>query len=336
MTALRAPRIALAALPSLLALAVGCGGPAVPPAEPEGASSEPTAAASAATTSAPASDPPAAKPAEEPAPTAAPASDPPAAKPAEEPAPAAQETADVPCEPKAGVVAAKGPKLELTVDRAKVDIEGKRLEVKLSRPACKVVLKVIGESGSVLANVSKPFDGASAGSPLVVGWSPSSAENVSRIEVWGHDTAGFYVGVAITPWNLKIAHEEVNFENDSDAIRASEVPKLEASLQKVKEALTKYKDLGNISLFIAGYTDSVGSAEHNLALSRRRAKSIAGWFRGRGLKIPISHEGLGEYSLLVKTADEVAEPRNRRVDYILSVEPPRLPTGSVTFGWKGL
>jgi outer membrane protein OmpA-like peptidoglycan-associated protein len=222
------------------------------------------------------------------------------------------------------------------VDREKVDLEGKRLEVKLSRPACKVVLKVIGESGAVLANVSKPFDGAGAGSPLVVGWSPASGETVSRIEVWGHDTAGFYVGVAITPWNVKIPHEEVNFENDSDAIRASEVPKLEASLQKVKEALTKHKDLGNISLFIAGHTDSVGSAEHNLSLSRRRAKSIAGWFRGRGLKIPISYEGLGESSQLVKTADEVAEPRNRRVDYILSLEPPRLPTGSVTFGWKGL
>lgn len=284
-----------------------------------------------------ATEAPADKPAEEPAPAAT-ASDPPAEKPAEEPAPpppAASAATDVDCKPKGGAAAAKG-KLELSVDRSKVDLEGRRLEVKLSRPACKVVVKVIGESGAVLANVIQPFDGSPAGTALLVGWSPSSPEAVSRIEVWGHDTAGYYVGVAITPWNVKIPHEEVNFETNSDAIRQSEVPKLEASLQKVKEALSKHKDLGNISLFIAGHTDSVGSAEHNLGLSRRRARSIAAWFRGQGLRIPIAYEGLGEASLLVKTADEVNEARNRRVDYILAIEPPRLPAGAGGFGWKGL
>jgi hypothetical protein len=44
----------------------------------------------------------------------------------------------------------------------------------------------------------------------------------------------------------------------------------------------------------------------------------------------IAFEGLGERSLLVKTADEVDEPRNRRVDYILALEPPALPFGE----WK--
>ena len=204
------------------------------------------------------------------------------------------------------------------------------------RPACKVVLKVIGESGNVLANVTQGFDGMPAGTALTVGWKPSSAETVSRIEVWGHDTQGYYVGVAITPWNVKIPHEEVNFETDSDAIRPSEVPKLEASLEKIKEVIGKHKDLGNIALYIAGHTDTVGGADHNLNLSRRRARSIAAWFRSHGLKMPISYEGLGEHSPLVKTADETAESRNRRVDYILSLDPPRLPAGAVNFGWKGL
>jgi outer membrane protein OmpA-like peptidoglycan-associated protein len=324
-------RISLAAIPSLLVLAAGCGGSNVPAQEPEVAPETTPADVKA---EAPAEEAQPVKPAEEAAPSSD-ASETPPAKPAEEAAPAAQ-AADIPCEPKAGGAAAKGPKLELSIDRSKVDLAGRQLEVKLSRPACKVVLKVIGESGAVLANVAKPFDGFPAGTALVVSWSPSSPEPVARIEVWGHDTAGFFVGMAVIPWNVKIPHEEVNFENDSDAIRASEVPKLEASLQKVKEALSKHKDLGNISLFIAGHTDSVGSAEHNLGLSRRRARAIAGWFRGRGVKIPIAYEGLGESSQAVKTPDEVAEPRNRRVDYILAIEPPRLPTGSVSFGWKGI
>jgi outer membrane protein OmpA-like peptidoglycan-associated protein len=324
-----ARRITLAALPCLLALAAGCGGTSVPePATEATPSARPNEAQPATADEAPA----AAKPAQEPAPT----SEAPPPPPAEEPTPAAAQGPAPDCEPKGGKSTAKGPKLELIVDRAKVDLEGHQLEVKLTRPACKVVLKVIGESGNVLASVTQSFDGMPAGTALTVGWKPSSAETVSRIEVWGHDTQGYYVGVALTPWNVKIPHEEVNFETDSDAIRPSEVPKLEASLDKIKEALSKHKDLGGIALYIAGHTDTVGGADHNLSLSRRRARSIAAWFRNHGLKMPISYEGMGEHSPLVKTADETDESRNRRVDYILSLDPPRLPSGTVGFGWKGL
>jgi outer membrane protein OmpA-like peptidoglycan-associated protein len=238
--------------------------------------------------------------------------------------------------PEGSAPAAPKGKLEVTIDRSKVDLEGHRLEVKLNRAAAKVRLKVLGESGDVLAEVEQPFDGAAAGTALVVAWSPSKPEPVARIEVWGHDTDGFYAGVAIVPWSVKVPHEEVNFENDSDAIRASEVPKLEASLKAILESIASHKELGSIGLFVAGHTDTVGSAEHNLGLSRRRAKAIAAWFRAHGLRTPIAFEGFGEHSPLVKTADEVAEPKNRRVDYILALEPPRLPSGPVTFGWRGL
>lgn len=226
----------------------------------------------------------------------------------------------------------KKPSLQVTIDRSKVDLAKHTLEVKLSRAAEKVVIKVIGESGAELANVEKPFSGAAAGTPLEMSWTPSSDEAVARIEVWGHDTEGYYAGVAIIPWNVSIPHEEVNFATDSDVIRESEVPKLDASLQQIKDALNKHKELGKITLYIIGHTDTVGSAEHNLQLSRRRARSISAWFKGRGLKNPIAYEGLGESAPAVKTADEVDEPKNRRVDYILSLEPPRLASGELS--WK--
>ena len=79
-----------------------------------------------------------------------------------------------------------------------------------------------------------------------------------------------------------------------------------------------------ITLFIAGHTDTVGSASANLKLSQERARSIAGWFRKRGVRLPISYEGFGETSLAVKTADNVDEARNRRADYVLSDGPPTL------------
>jgi outer membrane protein OmpA-like peptidoglycan-associated protein len=237
--------------------------------------------------------------------------------------------------PNGGAAAPKG-KLEVTIDRAKVDLEGHRLEVKMNHAAEKVRLKVLGDTGEVLAELEQPFGGAAPGTALVVAWEPKSAAAVARIEVWGHDTDGFYAGVAVVPWSVKVPHEEVNFENDSDAIRASEVPKLEASLKAVLVAAASHKELGNVALFVAGHTDTVGGAEHNLGLSRRRAKAIAGWFRQHGLRIPVAFEGFGEHSPLVKTADEVAEPKNRRVDYILSLEPPRLPSGPVAFAWRSL
>lgn len=229
---------------------------------------------------------------------------------------------------------ARPPALQVTIDRSKVDLENRKLEVKLSRAAAKVRIKVLGQSGAVLAEEEKPFDGAAAGTPLVVTWTPSSDETVARIEVYGHDTEGYWAGVAIVPWSVRIPHEEVQFETNSDVIRPSEVPKLEASLKKVSELLMQHGELGKITLFIVGHTDTVGSAEHNLGLSRRRARAIAAWFKGRGLSLPIAYEGLGESAPLVPTADEVNEPRNRRVDYILSVEPPKLPSSEAS--WKTL
>jgi outer membrane protein OmpA-like peptidoglycan-associated protein len=218
----------------------------------------------------------------------------------------------------------KKPPLQVSIDRAKVDLVKHSVEVKLSRIAERVTLKVVGQSGAVLDEVEKSFSGAAAGTPLVVTWAPVSDETVTKIEVWGYDADGYYAGVAIIPWSVTVPHEEVNFETESDVIRPSEVPKLESSLQQIADVVSKHQDLGKITLFVVGHTDTVGTVDHNLTLSRKRARSIAAWFKGRGLAAPIAYEGTGKAGLLVKTADQVDEPRNRRVDYILALEPPRL------------
>jgi outer membrane protein OmpA-like peptidoglycan-associated protein len=240
---------------------------------------------------------------------------------------------DITPPPGAGSAApAKKPPLVATVDLSKVDLAGHSLEVKLSRAADKITLKVTGQSGAVLADVEKSFAGTPAGTVLVMTWTPSSDEQVAKIEVWGYDTDGYYAWAVITPWSFTVPHEEVNFETDSDVIRPSEAPKLEASLKTIKEAISAHGDVGKITLFVVGHTDTVGTEEHNLTLSRRRARTIAAWFKGRGLGMPIAYEGMGKAGLLVKTADQVDEPRNRRVEYILALGPPRI--GGVELAWK--
>ena len=228
------------------------------------------------------------------------------------------------------------PPLKVEVDRSKVDLEKRRLEVKMSREAKSVRIKVLGESTKVIAEQEHDFSGAPAGKALVVTWRPSSDEKVARIEVFGYDVHGYYAGVAITPWSVLIPHRDVTFETNSAVIRDSEKPKLEDSYGKITSALAKHKELGNIALFIAGHTDTVGTPAHNFELSRKRARSIAGWFRKRGLTIQVYFEGLGESALAVKTEDEVDEPRNRRADYILAIEPPRFKTSGGVPAWKKL
>jgi outer membrane protein OmpA-like peptidoglycan-associated protein len=224
--------------------------------------------------------------------------------------------------------------LDVAIDKSKVDLAAHRLEVKMNHVAARVTIKVFGDSGAVLAEDEQDFTGRAPLTPLVVTWSPSSDEAVAKIEVFAYDKDGFYKGIAIVPWSVSIPHEEVNFKHDSADIEDSEKPKLEASFAKVTEAALSHKELGRIVLFIAGHTDTMGSAMYNLQLSRARARSIAGWFRRRGLKIPIAFEGFGEAALLVKTGDEVDEPKNRRVDYILSIDEPALKSGTFRPAWK--
>jgi outer membrane protein OmpA-like peptidoglycan-associated protein len=226
--------------------------------------------------------------------------------------------------------------LDVVIDRAKVDLAAHHLELKASRDLAKVTIKVVGDSGAVLADDSRDLDHHPAGTPLAVSWTPSSDEAVARIEVFAYDVDGYYKGLALTPWSVAIPHEEVNFKTDSADIADPEKPKLEQSFAKVSLALAKHPEIQGVRLFIAGHTDTVGTAEHNLQLSRARAQAIAGWFRQRGLKIAIGWEGFGKSALLIKTADNVDEPRNRRVDYILSVDEPVFKSSGQKPSWHGV
>lgn len=66
---------------------------------------------------------------------------------------------------------------------------------------------------------------------------------------------------------------------------------------------------------VIGHTDTVGRIEFNDALSLRRAERVRNDFVDRGIPtIAINVAGRGEREPIVPTADEVSEPRNRRVE----------------------
>lgn len=228
------------------------------------------------------------------------------------------------------------PPLEVFIDKSRVDLERHRLEVTMSRAADRIELKVFGESGRLLAQVTERFQTKPARALLTVRWVPESDEPVAKIELFAYDTAGYYKAIRLVPWSVAIPHEEVVFETASAEVLPSEESKLEASLKLVQAALAKHQDLGPITLFIAGHTDTRGGGAYNLDLSRRRARAIASWFHAHGSKLAIAYEGFGESSLKVPTADEVDEQKNRRVDYVLSVDTPAFKTTGAVPAWKRL
>lgn len=73
-----------------------------------------------------------------------------------------------------------------------------------------------------------------------------------------------------------------------------------------------------VDVSIIGHTDTVGRAEQNEELALKRAQAVGELIKAKGLKVhALAIESHGERNLLVKTADETAEPRNRRVEISL-------------------
>ena len=68
-------------------------------------------------------------------------------------------------------------------------------------------------------------------------------------------------------------------------------------------------------VIVVGHTDTMGAHPLNDALSKKRAEAIREQLIKRGIAAgSIDAQGRGERELLVPTADNVAEPRNRRVE----------------------
>ena len=95
--------------------------------------------------------------------------------------------------------------LQLVIDKAKVDLVEHHLELRASRDLAKVTIKVVGDSGAIVADEARELAAHPAGRPLVVRWSPSSEEPIVRMEVFVYDVDGYYKGIAITPWSEKPA-----------------------------------------------------------------------------------------------------------------------------------
>ncbi|HEY8518482.1 MAG TPA: OmpA family protein [Gammaproteobacteria bacterium] len=89
-------------------------------------------------------------------------------------------------------------------------------------------------------------------------------------------------------------------------------------LEKVRQAADVFP---SAQIVIEGHTDSYGSDEANLALSRRRAEAVSAYLSGE-LGVPafrISAEGYGETRPIANNETQQGRERNRRID--VRIEP---------------
>ncbi len=206
--------------------------------------------------------------------------------------------------------------VEILVDR--LDLSGGSFPIRVNRPVDRVEIEVHDSDGRRVSRSTETFDGRRG--VLDIDYTASGGE-VGQIRLVVHDEDGFWTAVRLEPFWTEIPHETVNFQTGSASFDDDQTPKLQDSLEKINELLAQHSQM-DLRLYIAGYTDTVGSARSNLQLSERRARAIAQWFRANGVTIPIFYQGFGQEALAVSTPDETEEARNRRALYLLGNAPP--------------
>jgi outer membrane protein OmpA-like peptidoglycan-associated protein len=234
---------------------------------------------------------------------------------------------------KIDVVVANPMQIAITQDT--VDLEKGSITFTGSEAVAKVNLELFGESGVDL--LTKEYKTASEpGQPTTIQFKPPTSA-ITRVVLTATDPYGFYNGIQMSPFFVQVPNsKEVNFESGKWDILPAEEPKLSPVLEKVFAALAQLGGGFKANLYVAGYTDTVGSRESNQALSEKRARAISQWFSSNGLKIGACYQGFGEDVLAVPTPDETDEVRNRRTIFVIASSPPPKSTTFPRQSWKCL
>ena len=102
--------------------------------------------------------------------------------------------------------------------------------------------------------------------------------------------------------------EGVQFEHDSSVL-------LPTSSEILDEVVGKLKSFPDVHVKISGFTNSLGSDEYNLWLSKRRAKSVVNYLVNHGISPSrLSSEGYGESHPIADNQTKEGRSKNRRVE----------------------
>ena len=232
------------------------------------------------------------------------------------------------------VAAAEPITAKIPADR--VDMETMSFDLVTNHPPSRVELEVMDDERRIIGKSTFKVKDAVRGKPVRVTWEQQSEGNIFKVSTVAHDDYGYWAGVDIIPWSLVIDHEDVNFETARHEILSTEAPKVDAAWDEISKVVEKYGEWVQCSLYVAGYTDTVGDASSNQALSQRRAMSLATYFKSKGATFPIWYQGFGESVLAVETEDSVDELANRRALYVITAGNPPYTKDTPRGNWRRL
>lgn len=111
--------------------------------------------------------------------------------------------------------------------------------------------------------------------------------------------------------------QRIEFETNSEAIKAESSPVLEAVLEIMQTSATIRRVL------IEGHTDDRGNDNVNMELSQRRATSVAAWLVQHGVDATrLEFIGMGETRPLIAGHSRAARAANRRVEFHITDPAP--------------
>jgi outer membrane protein OmpA-like peptidoglycan-associated protein len=219
----------------------------------------------------------------------------------------------------------------LTLEASSLSLQDRRLEIWASRPLVRAEVELVSLGGVVLARET-----AVLADPQRPYFTWTADGEVLELVVTGADRSGYESRLELSPWSYAVPHEDVIFPSGQAEIPPSETAKLERCWVEVQHVIEKYGAVVDMELFVAGYTDTVGSPASNQSLSERRAAAIASWFAQRGFTGPVWYQGFGESALARPTPDETDDPANRRALYLLAAQAPPASAELPRSEWRRL
>jgi outer membrane protein OmpA-like peptidoglycan-associated protein len=158
-------------------------------------------------------------------------------------------------------------------------------------------VKVTNRRGSQVLSV--PYQAVEVAGPNDAPRAPATMDQASVQRLFGEALS------AMPPAPVRFV---LHFETDSTELTTESrglLPEILAAIDARRPA----------AVGVVGHTDTVGTSDRNYRLSLQRAEAVAALLTSLGV-VPASLDidSHGEADLLVPTADEVPEPRNRRVE----------------------
>ena len=209
---------------------------------------------------------------------------------------------------------------DLTVDSEDIDLAAGRIGFLTIGRVSKVQMFLYAPNGDLITSREQELL-LSPGRQKGFEFKPPEGE-IGQVALVASSGKKFHKEVTFTPYSVPVPHDEVLFEFGKADIRPCEEPKLEVAMKTTKKVLSTLGKQIKFKLYVAGYTDTVGSHALNMDLSRRRAAAIATWLQAHGLRLHVCSRGFGESILAVKTPDETPEEANRRTVFVIAGQAP--------------